>query len=103
MKKLLLWLGGIALAVFGIIFFVKKGSSSNNAKILEGKKAGQIPLSDQEASNLLNAYSDLPKYYSDNYGELKNVYPDVLSWVKWWWANYGYKDNRSFESPAKVW
>lgn len=98
-KKILLWsLVGLIALVGGIFFFKKKSDTSN----LEGKRKGIVPLSDAEAQNFLNTYSDLTNYWVNN-PHLSNNYSNILEWAKAWWVNHGIADGRTFESKVRIW
>ena len=83
-----------------LLCFSPKNSSSGTND-LEGKRNGTIPLSDAEAQNLLNTYSDLEKWYYAN-PDLTGGMP-LLEWIKFWWVKYGIADGRTFESKVKIW
>lgn len=95
MKKKLI-IGALILGVAGFAMMTKK--SGNN---LEAKRKGEVPLSDTEAQNYLNTYSDLAPYYN-SHSHLQDEFGSMIEWAKYHWANHGMHEGRTFESSVPI-
>ena len=79
------------LAVVAVVMLLPKKGGNN----LEAKRRGETPLSDAEAQNYLNTYSDLAPYYNAH-PHLASEFGNMIEWGKWHWANYGRHEGRNF-------
>lgn len=87
MKKVIWWVVGILVAVVGFVFYKKN-------ETLKKQKAGQLPLTDEQAKQYLQKYADLIPYYAAH-PHLEKENGNVLNWARMHYVRWGIPEGRS--------